>query len=152
MDPILERFQAIKWHYADKDDSARTELARRIAEVGRRGQLLTYSDLVRGVSFHLPNLRESPRQIDTADWEDIDRAILGDFLGYVSMDSYAAGRFFASALVVSKDDRTPSEGFWSLLKELQLIASSKSDKAMFLWTEHVTKAHDWYRAHTGRAI
>jgi hypothetical protein len=144
LDAILKRFQAIHWNYAPRDDAGRQELDRRIAEVGRHRALVTYSDLVRGVTFSLPNLREPLHQIDTTDWQDVDRAILGDFLGYLSMESYACAGFFSSALVVSKQDGTPGEGFYSLLKELGLIAKSKTDKAMFLWADHVGKAHTWY--------
>ena len=78
MDKILERFRAIKWNHAPRDEAARAELDRRIADAGCRGGLVTYSDLVRGIT------------------------------------------------------------------ELGLIASSKTDKAMFLWSDHVDKAHKWY--------
>jgi hypothetical protein len=144
MDPVAERFRTIRWRYADKDDAALGELERRIASAGARRGLITYSELVDGVRFSLPNLRERERVIDTGDWEDLDRAIVGDFLGYLSMESYERGKFFASALVVGKRDGTPGEGFYALLKELKLIASSRSDKAMKLWAEHVAKAHQWY--------
>jgi hypothetical protein len=144
MDKILERFRSIKWNYAPRDPGARAELDRRIAEVGRRRGLITYSDLVRGVNFNLANLREPQHQIDTTDWQDLDRAILGDFLGYLSMESYERAGFFSSALVVGKQAGSPGEGFYNLLKELGLIASSKTDKAMYLWADHVAKAHTWY--------
>jgi len=144
MDQIRERFQAISWRFAPHDAGARAELAGRIAEVGRRRGLVTYSDLVRGVTFHLENLTEPRHQIDPSDWQDLDRAIIGDFLGYLSMESYEQAGFFSSALVVSKQDGTPGEGFYTLLKQLGLIASSKTDKAMYLWADHVAKAHTWY--------
>jgi hypothetical protein len=148
MDPIEDRFRAIKWNYADKDPMARAELTRRIAAVARSGgDLPTYSDLVRGVEFRLPNLREPVHVIDTADWEDLDRAIIGEFLGYISMESYAQGGFFASALVVSKTGGTPSEGFFNLLRDLGLIKDSRSTKAMLLWSAHVDLAQKWYTAH-----
>jgi len=51
----------------------------------------------------------------------------------------------ASALVVGKETRLPGEGFYNLLKELGLIKSSKTDKASYLWADHVQKAQDWYR-------
>ena len=148
MNPIEARFRAIKWNYADKDPLARAELTRRLAVAARSGgDLPTYSDLVRGVEFRLSNLRDSVHVIDTADWEDLDRAIVGDFLGYISMESYAEGGFFASALVVSKADGTPSEGFYNLLRELGLIKDSRSTKAMLLWSDHVKMAQEWYSAH-----
>ena len=145
MDKILERFRSIPWRYAPQDSAARAELARRIADAGRREQLISYSDLVRNVPFHLPTLRAQEHRIDTADWQELDRAIIGDFLGYLSMESYERGGFFASALVVGKESRLPGEGFYNLLKELGLIKSSKTDKAAYLWADHVQKAQDWYR-------
>jgi hypothetical protein len=41
-------------------------------------------------------------------------------------------------------DGSPGEGFFSLLKQLGLVSSSKTDKAMYLWADHVAKAHAWY--------
>ncbi len=144
MDGIEERLQRIPWRYATQDASARSELASRIAAAGRRQALITYSDLVRGVVFQLPTLTEPRHTIDPGEWQDLDRAIVGDFLGYLSMESYAVAGFFSSALVVTKLDGSPGEGFFALLRELGLIASSKTDKAMYLWAEHVAKAHAHY--------
>ena len=143
-DPILDNFARITWHYADKDPEALAELESRVAKAASKRGLLTYSDLVRGVEFNLANLREPRRTIDVLDWQDLDRAIVGDFLGYMSMRSYEKAGFFSSALVVSKMDGSPSEGFYSLLRELGLISSGKTDKAMYLWADHVAKAHTWH--------
>jgi hypothetical protein len=147
VDTVTEAFRAIHWRYAPQDVAAKAELQSRIAEAGRRGKLIVYSDLVRGVAFHLPSLTEPQHTIDVNEWQDLDRAIIGDFLGYLSMESYAIGGFFSSALVVSKQDGLPGEGFYSLLRELGLIASSKTDKALYLWADHVAKAHEYYSSH-----
>ena len=144
IDRIDEAFRAMKWKYADKDPEALAELERRIAGAARRRSLITYSDLVRGVRFNLPNLREGERTIDVADWQELDRAIVGDFLGYISQRSYEHHRFFSSALVVTKTDGAPSEGFYTLMRDLGLISSGKTDKAMYLFADHVAKAHTWY--------
>jgi hypothetical protein len=144
-DPIIERFHAIAWKFAPQDPTALSELEGRVALAGKKRGLLTYSDLVRGITFRLPSLREPNRKIDVMEWEDLDRAIVGDFLGFMSMRSYELGQFFSSALVVSKMDGSPGEGFYSLLKELGLIAASKTDKAMYIWADHVAKAHTWYQ-------
>ena len=135
------------WHYADKDPDALRELEQRLAAAGQRRGLLTYSDLVRGVRFNLPNLRDGERTIDIPDWQDLDRAIVGDFLGYISMRSYQSAGFFSSALVVSKLDGSPGEGVYTLLKQLVLVSSGRTDKAMYLWADHVAKAHAWYSEH-----
>ena len=147
MDKILERFRQMQWRYAPQDVAARKTLANRIAEAGKKGGTITYSVLVRGVTFNLPSLTEPRHVIDTLEWQDLDRAIVGDFLGYLSMESYERAGFLCSALIVSKSDGTPGEGFYTLLKELGLIASSKTDKAMYLWADHVTKAHEYYASH-----
>ena len=78
------------------------EFARRIRDAVREGKrTLTYSELANGVTFHLPNVNDGqPYQIDVHDWKDLDRAIVGDFLGTIVADSYRAGRFFASAIVI----------------------------------------------------
>jgi hypothetical protein len=70
----------------------------------------------------------------------------------MSMRSYELGGFFSSALVVSKLDGSPSEGFYTLMRDLGLIASSTTDKAMYLWAEHVAKTHTWYERHHVPAI
>jgi hypothetical protein len=150
-DPIFDNFSKIQWHYAHKDPSALAELERRVAAAATKRGLLTYSDLVRDVEFNLPTLKVPKRVIDTSDWQDVDRAIIGDFLGYMSMRSYESAGFFSSALVVSKMDGSPSEGFYTLLRELGLISSGKTDKAMYLWADHVAKAHTWYARHPDSA-
>lgn len=151
MDSITQTFRAIPWKYAPQDSLALAELERRLAEAARKRSLLTYSDLVHGITFNLPTLREPIRTIDVSDWQDLDRAIVGDFLDYMSMRSYELGGFFSSALVVSKLDGSPSEGFYTLMKDLGLIASSRTDKAIYLFAEHVAKAHTWYEKHRNPA-
>ena len=146
-DPILEKFRQLTWEYGDKDPVALQALEQRVADAGRRRKLITYSELVTGVRFNLPNIRGGERVIDIGDWSDLDRKIVGSFLGYMSLRSYEAALFFSSALVVSKMDGSPGEGFYNLLRDLGLIASSKTDKAMYLWADHVAKAHTWYSRH-----
>jgi len=149
MDDVERRFAEIVWHYGDKDDRARAELTRKIAGVGRSRTTITYSDLVNGVTFQVPNVYGGhPFQIGVGgDWTDLDRALLGDFLGYISMLSYREGRFIASALVVSKSSREPSEGFRSLMRQLGLLKSGKRDDFMLLWSDELNKAYEWYERH-----
>src|SRR5687768_9141713 len=106
MDPVVQSFRNMEWLYATGDPKALRTLEERIAAAGRKRSLITYSELVRGVTFDLPNLQRPPI-IDTSDWHDLDRAIVGSFLGYISMRSYENAKFFASALVVNKTDGSP---------------------------------------------
>lgn len=149
---MLERFARMRWHYPQHDDAARAEIDARLSAAGVRGGLVTYSDLVRGVTFHAPGFQGGPRQIDPSGWEDLDRAIVGEYLGHLSVESYQRAGFFSSALAVSKIDGTPGRGFYELMKELGLISTGKSDEALYLWADHVRLAHDWYAKSTSPAV
>lgn len=83
-DKVMERFREMRWRYGDKDPSALASMEDRIAETARKRALITYSDLVRGIRFSLPNLTEKELTIDVSDWRELDRAVVGDFLGYIS--------------------------------------------------------------------
>lgn len=145
MDEILRRFASWEWSYADRDPQARELLADRIAEVGRRRGLITYSDLVRGVTFRLPNVHSGrPFQIDAFNWTELDRAVIGEFLGHISWESYQQGRILASALVVTKDDGTPGPGFANMVREFGLLRGCDEMAELACWAEEVRKAHLWY--------
>lgn len=145
MDEIQRNFSTIRWAYAEQDPVALHELEKRIATAGRAEDVLTYSELVKDVPFNLSSLRNVPRTINVSDWHEIDRAIVGDFLGYISMRSYDRGRFFASALVVSKETSEPGDGFGALLEHLGLVGSAKSPKVEAIWVDHINKAIAWFR-------
>ncbi len=146
MDPVLKKFKEIEWRYATGDSTALAILEERISVAGRKRSLITYSELVRGVTFNLPNVQKL-RTIDVTDWQELDRAIVGNFLGYISMRSYEHAHLFSSALVVSKMDGSPGEGFYNLLKDLDLIPSVRSTKVLDIWAEHVAKTHTWFAKH-----
>src|SRR5436190_1419127 len=100
MDKLTEKFRSIHWQFADQDPAALAELESRIASAGRQLQLITYSNLARGVVFHLPSIRDGAAyEIRTHDWDGLDRKIIGEFLGLASARSYAEAGLMASALV-----------------------------------------------------
>jgi len=148
MNDLAVKLSTIEWHYADGDSTAKAELARRISAAGRRLQLITYSDLVRGVAFRLPNVRNgAPFQIETDDWTGLDRAILGDFLGAISSDSYREAGFLATALVVNKAEFKPSDQFFKWMEDLGVLPDMREDTVLAFWADQVNKAHNWYRNH-----
>jgi hypothetical protein len=147
MDSIQKCFDDMHWKYGPEDVQALAALERRIAAAARARSLITYSDLVEGIHFNLQNVRSSPFTIDVRDWHELDRAIIGDFLGYISARSYSRAGFFASALVVLKDFGTPGDGFYRLLQELGLISDVQSPRGLALWVEHVKRAHAWFATH-----
>ena len=148
MDAIEKQMNEMNWSYAESNPDALAELKRRIEDAGRREDLITYSELVKGVTFHLPNVNKGqPFQIDTRGWSILDRAILGEFLGYISMLSYRKAKFMASALAISKgnDYNRPSEHFFDWMKRLGILSGRDADD---FWQEQVRKAHDWFKTNS----
>lgn len=145
MEPVLHRLGSMQFTYGDGDSSARSVLHQRLAETARKKKLITYSTLIEGVTFQLPNVAHGePFQLAVQGWSDLDRAIIGSFLGRISADSYREGGFFASALAVSGITHEPSEGFRALMKEVGVLVSSKRDDFILLWSSQVKKAYEWY--------
>lgn len=137
-----------EWTYADADPAAKAELTRRIEAAGRKLGLITYSDLVRGVTFHLPTIRQGePFQIEIDDWTGLDRAILGNFLGAISSETFAKGQFLATALVVNKAQYKPSDQFFKWMEELGVLPDLEEDTVLAFWADQVNRAHNWYSHH-----
>lgn len=64
----------MNWEWPEQDPRAVEELQQRIEETARKRDLITYSDLVRGVTFNIPALNDGdPFEIDTGYWREIDR-------------------------------------------------------------------------------
>jgi len=148
MDEIAQKLLEVDWQYGDKDPNALEILSGRIAETGKNLALIPYSSLVEDVEFVLPNLQEGrPHRIKTYDWTGLDRRIIGDFLGYISKESYLRAGFFASALVVGKSEFKPSSHFFEWMEALEVIPNMSEDSVAKFWIEHVNKAHNWYSRH-----
>jgi len=146
MDPIISQLNGIEWQYGDKDPNAISELTGRIAATGKRFGLISYSDLVRDVEFHFPNIRDGALyRIDTYDWSGLDRRIIGDCLGYISMKSYIEAQFMASALVVARQESKPSDIFFEWMETLGVIPNMTENAVLKFWTEQVRRAHTWYK-------
>lgn len=142
---LSEKLDATKWRYADRDLRAVAELTGRIAATGRKLGLITYSDLVRDVPLSLPNINDgAPFTIDVYDWRETDRVIIGDFLGFISANSFREGKFLASALVVNRAEFKPSPPFFAWMKSLGVLPNLKEDTVLAFWAEQVNRAHQWY--------
>lgn len=148
MDELAQKLAAVEWTYADGDPDTKVELAERIAAAGHELGLITYSDLVEGITFRLANVNKGvPFQIDTLAWTGLDRAIVGDFLGAISADSYREAGFLATALVVNKAELKPSEPFFRWMLSLGVLPDLTEDTVLAFWADHANRAHKWYRAH-----
>jgi hypothetical protein len=147
MDPIEQRLDAVVWEYADQDLAAIDELTRRISDTGRKFGLISYTDLVSGVPFHYPNINSGqPHFISVfGEWSGLDRRIIGDCLGYVSMQSYKEAKFMASALVIARKESKPSDIFFEWMKELGVLPNTNEATILKFWSEQVSKAHHWYK-------
>jgi hypothetical protein len=153
MDPIAEKLKAIEWLYADKDLAAATELEHRIADSARKLGFVTYSHLVKDVTFRLPNVAGGgPYQIRTYDWSGLDRRILGDFLGYISTQSFLKAGFLATALVVSSTELKPSDMFFSWMKDLGALPDLREDTVLAFWSRHFKAGLQWYKANPSRTV
>jgi hypothetical protein len=147
MDEIARKMAEIEWIYADKDPRALSTLEEKIADTGRKLGLITYSELVKGVDFHLPNVRKGEAyRIQIYDWTGLDRAILGEFLGYISSRSYQEAGFMASALVVNSTGYEPSDQFFEWMERLGVLPDTNKDTVLAFWADQVHKAHNWYKA------
>jgi hypothetical protein len=143
---VEEKLKEVRWEYADKDPNAVGILTKRIEEIGRKFGLISYSDLVKGVTFSFPNIRSgAPYTIDTWDWSGLDRRILGDCLGYISAQSYLAHGFMASALVIGRVNSQPSDIFFNWMKDLKILPDTKESTILKFWQGEVDKAHKWYK-------
>ena len=146
LDPIQAKLEAVQWEYADKDLEAVNELTGRIAETGRKFGLISYSDLVKGIEFHFPNIAGGRTyRIDTYDWSGLDRRIIGDCLGYISWRSYTEAQFMASALVIARLESKPSDIFFEWMETLGVLPNTKEDTVLAFWSLQVKKAHHWYK-------
>src|SRR5438874_1161540 len=101
MDPLREKLEKIEFEFADQDLRAAAFLREKIATHGAKGEgvTITYGDLVSDVPFQLERVNSGrPFEIDPHHWTDLNRRVIGDFLAFLSRESYLRARFLASAL------------------------------------------------------
>lgn len=149
MDEAARLLAEMDWVYADGDPAACAELIRRIVAVGRTARdFLTYSQLVDGVTFRLPNVANG-EPFAIREWTSLDRAVIGSFLGKIAANSFQQGRFLASALVYGMGSNGPGEGFYSLAEDVGLLRSSDETTRLRYWFEQARLARAWYASHPG---
>ena len=146
-DDLCRKMRDVNWKWADKDPEALAVLEGRIEEAGRSLQMITYSDLVKGVDFHLPNVRNGEAyRVPIHDWSGFDRGMVGEFLGYISTRSYCQYGFMASALVVNRLEYKPSDLFFEWMVRLNVLPDTDDGTVLKFWIEQVNKAHNWYKS------
>jgi len=145
MDRITQLLEQYPWPYASQDPAALAEIARRVVAVGRANRLLTYSELASGIDFQLTTVNHGePIRLGVPEWTDLHRAIIGDFLGRLCVDTYRAGGFMGSALVVASDTRQPSSGYRDLMRQLGILRGRSDNEFLDHWLAETRKAYEWY--------
>ncbi|MDE2839832.1 MAG: hypothetical protein OXM03_04315 [Chloroflexota bacterium] len=141
----MAKLRSLTWEYAPHDLDALAVLRERIADTGKRFGLISYTDLVRGVSFHYPNINSGEAyRIETYDWSGLDRLIIGDCLGYLAKESYIDAGFFSSALVIGRLESRPSDNFFEWMESLEVLPDTRENTILRFWTEQVRLAHHWF--------
>lgn len=141
----LSRMKATKWSYAEKDPAAMKEIEARVRKAALEKRTIHYSDLVEDIAFHLPNLHGGkPFEIDVHNWRDIDRGMVGEFLGYLSMGTYERHGFLASTIVVGKEEQRPSQHFFDWMRKVGLLSGTTMDAELEFWVPEMNKTFDGY--------
>ena len=148
MDRVVALLLQCTWAYADQDPDALTAIETRIAETGRRATLITYTDLVKGIDVCVPTVNGGqPFRLGVPEWTELHRAIIGDFLGRLCVDTYQDGGFMGSALAVAKETKQPSQGYRELMRKLGILTDRGDEEFLTHWSLEVSKAHGWYATH-----
>lgn len=84
-------------------------------------------------------------RIDTYDWSGLDRQIVGDCLGYLSVESYLEAGVLCSSLVIARLESKPSDIFFEWIKELGILPNTREESVLAFWSQEVKKAHHWYK-------
>jgi hypothetical protein len=146
-DPVLVKARELTFHF-DEDLAALQQMRQRLASTARAEQVISYSDLVKGILFHLPTVRShGTLELGVPEWSDLHRTIIGNCLGRLSCESYEQGKFLISSVAVSKSTGEPSDGFRELLTELGLATSKRADECLTVWLEQLAKTYAWVHQH-----
>lgn len=136
--------------FAPQDLDAERVLLDRIAQCGARGDaagLMTYSQLVAGVDFVLPQCNIAvPYQIQTSDWTGFDRRLIGDFLLSIDQKNLPDNGFMCSCLVVDAMERKPSKLVWKWLVENDVLPNDRDDTVLAFWAWHLRKGHQYFQS------
>jgi hypothetical protein len=153
MDAVARRLAEYSWPYADQDSAALKEIAKRVARAGRTENLVTYTELVAGIDFCLSSVNGGQSvRLGVPEWTELHRAIIGDFLGRLCLDTYAAGQFMGSAFVVASETGQPSAGYKEFMRQLGVLHGKGDSEFLGHWIPETRKAYDWYAKHTQGSV
>lgn len=130
----------------DLDMNAVEILTQRIKEVGkhdpkRRSGFITYGKLVEGVAFVLGNGRTHMIR----EWSPFDQNLIGNYLSYISVQSYRRGGFFAQSVVITQKEKMPSISFFEWMCNLGVLPNTTFESTLPFWQNERRKAYEWYK-------
>jgi hypothetical protein len=145
MNTVAQKIASWEWKYAQQDPAAEAELTQRLIRAASVRDILRYSDLVSGVTFRIPTVNDGREfQIDVHAWTELDRAILGDFLGSIAATSYAKHSFLLSSIAVSKLDGAPTAPFFKWAADLGLLQDNSQSGQLAFWITQTNLTYDHY--------
>jgi hypothetical protein len=134
------------WPWVDDDPSALSELRRRLIACGHQpDRLLTYGQAVAGLTFRLPTVDDG-RPFQLGGWREIDRAVLGMFLGRLSAETIrdCTPPFMLSALTFGEEGNRPSAGgFFGWARDVGLPVGTGRDAEDRFWFDNIEVARAW---------
>lgn len=157
---VLQLMSRESWRFANGDEQAYGRLGERLAAAAVNQRLLTYSELVDGILFRLPTVEAQPLLLGVPSWEPLHRAILGDFLGRLAVESYQSHRFLISAIAVQQEGSSVGQGpahgqpslpFFELAKRVGLLRDSTDIGRLEFWQEQVRLAYAHFTGHRSSA-
>ncbi len=120
-DKVARYLATLQWQFVLQNPGALLQMERRIDQAIANQVLLTYSQLVDGIDFYLPQSQLSaPYRIEHKDWNGSVGGMVGEFLCYISMQSFVRRGVLSSAVVVKSNGKI-SSGFLELSKLLGLL-------------------------------
>ncbi len=148
LDELAMTDDPVRWRYVDDDPAALAEIRRRLEEAARdeRGDLTTYSRLVKGIQFQLPTINNGrPFEMDWSAYTPLYSDILGHFLGFLSEQSYVQHGFMLSAFAIAADLNQPSAPFFQWARQLGALTRRDANAELDFWVDQLAKARAFYR-------
>lgn len=124
------------------------EMERRIKEIGRRKQIVYYSDLVAGIPFYTPlfgNVNEAHYIGDFGGWIGPERKMVGTALAEIACRNIHDADCLITSIVVLKNDLKPSPTFFDWLEWAGVIADTDDSTTDEFWLDQYRKTLDYLR-------
>ena len=142
----IDEWHEWDWYYASQDPKALNLLRERLYDTVSKYGLISYTDLVKDITFKMAGVNNGKSfQITPDNWTGLYRRIIGNMLGWLSLESYTEHGFWCSALVIARNNSQPSDIFFNWMVDLEVLKNSNEMTVLPFWSEQVHKAHKYCR-------